>query len=416
MTKKIGGDHKRFRDVVSGRTRRQLKRLIKSGKIVRQRAKGGKMTIKIPRIDIPRFVHGSTGGGLGRGPGKEGDVIGRDPKGKGQGQGNKAGEEHEDGIQIALDMDDVLKFMKDELELPEMKPKPNETFEEIKVKYNDISKTGPDSLRHTKRTMIEALKRLAMTQDLEKLHHLPGSSVPMKLITPINSDRRYRQYTEIKIPSSNAVIFFARDCSASMDAYRCEIVSDMAWWIDIWIRQFYKKVERCYFIHDTMAEEVDEHKFYTYRQGGGTKCSSVFQEMAKQLESRFPPHAYNIYVFYFTDGENWYEDNPRLSKIVQEELGPHANLIGVTEVCPWDHEGLDTVKGFIDSEIKKGVLDKKVVTTVKIAPDSKDSKSPSYWGYAPSMEEEDRNNQIVDAIKQLLGKEKETATTGGWGI
>jgi len=71
IPKRIQEDHKRFRDVVSGRTRRELKRLIKSGAIVRQRPKGGKVTISIPQIDIPHFVHGDSGEGIGRGPGKK---------------------------------------------------------------------------------------------------------------------------------------------------------------------------------------------------------------------------------------------------------------------------------------------------------------------------------------------------------
>lgn len=404
MTKRIGEDHKRFRDVVSGRTRRQLRRLVKSGAIVRRRGKNGKMKISIPRIDIPHFVFGNTGEGLGRGPGKEGDVIGKDPE---QGQGQGAGEDHADGITITLDMEDVLRFMRDELELPEMKPKPNETFDEVKIKYNDISKIGPESLRHTRRTMLEAIKRLAITGDLDKPHYVPNSAVPIKLITPINSDRRYRQYREIKIPSSNAVIFFARDCSGSMDAYRCEIVSDMCWWIDTWIRQYYDRVERCYFIHDTLAEEVDEEKFYKYRQGGGTQCSSVFREMAKQLDNRFPPSAYNVYVFYFTDGDNWDNDNERMAKIIQEELSPHCNLIGITQVCPWGY-GDETVKGYVDNCLERRKLDPDVVVTAEVSDksDNDDSSRGFGWGYTPELSDEDRDTQIIDAIKRLLGKER----------
>ena len=123
--------------------------------------------------------------------------------------------------------------------------------------------------------MLQALKRMAAGGELDKLHYIPGFSDPVRLITPINSDRRYKQYTEIKVPASNAVIFFARDGSASMDQYKCDIVSDMSWWIDAWIRHFYERVERCYIWHDTVAQEVDEETFYRYRYGGGTKCSRI---------------------------------------------------------------------------------------------------------------------------------------------
>lgn len=404
MPKRIQEDHKKFRDVVSGRTRRELKRLIKSGSIVRQRPKGGKVTISIPQIDIPHFVFGDTGEGVGRGPGKDGDVIGRDPpRGK---DGTGAGDSPGEGIHITIDLDDVLKFMEEELRLPKMKPKPNETFEEVKIKYNDISRVGLNSLRHTRRTMKEALKRLAMCGKMDELQMIPGAAVPMKVIAPIKSDFRYRQYREIKIPASNAVIFFARDCSGSMDDYRCDIVSDMSWWLDCWIRKFYKRVDRCYFVHDTRATEVNEEQFYTYRYGGGTQCSSAFEAVADQLVNRYPPEKFNVYFFYFSDGDNWGGDNEKMIKIMKERLNAHiVNLIGVTQVCSWRYE--DSVKQHIDAAIKEGKLDN--VKTAYIGPEEKSSDSGDpfggSWGYAPDMSEEDRNGQIIEAIRTLLGSE-----------
>lgn len=409
MPKRIQEDHKKFRDVISGRTRRELKRLIKSGAIVRSRPRGGKMTISIPEIEIPHFVFGNTGNGVGRGPGKEGDVIGRDPQ---PGKGNQAGTDPGEGIDIQVDLDEVLKFMEEELKLPRMKPKPNETFEEIKIKYNDIAKTGPESLRHTRRTMLEALKRLAMTGDLDKLHMVPGSRIPHRLITPVNSDRRYRQYREIKIPSSNAVIFFARDCSGSMDDYRCDIVSDMAWWIDCWIRKFYKRVDRCYFVHDTVAKEVNEEQFYTYRYGGGTMCSSAFQAIADQLENRYPPEAYNVYIFYFSDGDNWGDDNEKMVKVIKEKLGPEIiNMIGISQICSWRYQ--DSVKQYIDNALGSGTLNKSYIRTAYVGPEEKaDDKGGfgfSNWGYKPDLTEEDRNEQIIEAIRKLLAEKEAMA-------
>jgi len=402
MPKRIKEDWKRFRDVVSGRTRRELKRLIKSGGIVRRRPKGGKMTVAIPEIDIPHFVHGDNGQGIGRGPGKEGDVVGRDPQpGK---PGSGAGEDPGEGIHINVDMDEILQFMQEELKLPRMQPKPNETFEEVKIKYNDISKTGITSLRHPRRTMVEAMKRLSMTGELDKLHMISGSRVPMKLITPINSDFRYRQYKEIKIPSSNAVIFFARDCSGSMDDFRCDIVSDMAWWIDCWIRKFYKRVNRCYFVHDTRAQEVSENDFYNYRFGGGTMCSSAFRAVADQLENRFPPEAFNVYLFYFSDGDNWGGDNQKMVEIIKNELGPdRINMIGISQICSWRYQ--DSVKQYIDEQIKSGTFGgNDYIRTAYVGPEEKtdDGNSFGNWGYAPDLSEEARNEQIISAIRRLL--------------
>jgi uncharacterized sporulation protein YeaH/YhbH (DUF444 family) len=76
MPRRIEEDHKHFRDVVSGRIRKALKKFIKSGQIVKNRGKNGKISITIPKIDIPHIVYGSGNEGIGRGQGKEGDVIG----------------------------------------------------------------------------------------------------------------------------------------------------------------------------------------------------------------------------------------------------------------------------------------------------------------------------------------------------
>ena len=396
MPKRIKEDWKHFRDVVSGRTNRELKRRIRSGAIVRERPKGGKFTATIPGIEQPHFVHGDPREGLGRGPGKEGDVVGRDPQ---QGQGSSgAGNDPGDGIHIQVDLEYILKLMGEDLKLPEMKPKPAEVFDEVKIRYNDISKVGPESLRHTRRTMLEALKRLACQGDLDKPKLLPGCPTPLRLITPISSDKRYRQYNEIKIPSSNAVIFFARDCSGSMDDYRCDIVSDTCWWLDCWIRQFYKRTDRCYFVHDTRAMEVDEEQFYSYRYGGGTQCSSAFRAIADQLENRYPPNKFNIYIFYFSDGDNWGDDNSKMAQIIRDELGPNvANLIGITQVCPWNED--NSVKEYMDNAIRENKLGNSVVRTAGIG-GSDDSDGDG--GVGEAMTPEERDTQVIKAIRTLL--------------
>jgi uncharacterized sporulation protein YeaH/YhbH (DUF444 family) len=296
MPRKIEEDHKDFRDVVSGRIRKALKKFVKSGSIFKNRGKNGKVSISIPRIDIPHIVYGENNSGVGRGNAKPGDVIGKDDP-KGQGKGKQAGQDEAEGIMINLDMEEVLKFMQDELSLPNLKPKEQECIDEVKIKYNNISLIGPESLRHTRRTMLQALKRLCSTGEIHKRHIVPGFKDPVSLITPINSDKRYRQYKEVKSPSSNALIIYARDGSGSMDQSKCDIVSDMAWWLDTWIRRFYKRTERMFIWHDVAAQEVSEDKFYKYRFGGGTLCSSALKLASKQFENRFPPNKWNIISF-----------------------------------------------------------------------------------------------------------------------
>ena len=400
MPRRIEEDHKRFRDVYSGRIRKDLQKRIKNGSIFRTRGDGKKINITIPKIDIPHIVYGNSGEGVGRGGGKPGDVVGKDDPGDGKGKG-KAGQGQSDGVTISIDLEDVLKFLQDELELPDLKPKPNQTYDEIKIKYNDISLQGPESLRHNRRTMQQAMKRMAASGELEKLHAIPGMKEPVKMIMPINSDRRYRRYKEIKVPSSNAVIFFARDGSASMDQTKCDIVSDMSWWIDLWIRQFYKRVERCYIWHDTEASEVDEKRFYKYRYGGGTTCSSALKLISKQMENRFPPEKWNVYVIYFTDGENWDNDNEVFSKIIKDQFTEDiVNFIGIAQILPWRYKG--SLKEYVDENVLMSENPPSNVVTTDIMSDSEDNVSS--WGPASEISEEERDVKIREAIIDLLGK------------
>lgn len=390
MVKRIHEDHKDFHDVYSGRKRKELKKFIKNGSIFRTRGKDGKIVFTIPRIDIPHIVYGDNNqGGIGRGPGESGETIGKDPQ---QGQGNKAGQESGEGIDIAVDLEDVLKVMKEELQLPDMKPKPNDTYEEVVKKYNNIALTGPESLRHNARTLKQSLKRQCADGSIEKLHQIPGFAHPIKLISPINSDKRYRQFNEVKVPSSNAVVIFARDGSASMDQYKCDIVSDISWWIDIWLRNFYKKVERVYAWHDTIAKEVDEQKFYKYRYGGGTTCSSVLRLVSKMFETRYNPSKWNIYFFYFTDGENWDGDNEIFVNLLKKDFDSKTvNMVGITQILAWNYQ--NSLKQFVDKSSFGNVRTSQV----------------SFHAHTMNgqLSEEDRNSQIKNVIIDLLGKTKQ---------
>ncbi len=391
MPRRIEEDHKDFRDVVSGRIRKELKKFIKTGQIFRQRAKNGKFALTIPRIDIPHIVFGNTGEGIGRGKGKKGQII---KKGNKKGDGPEAGRGSADGIIINIDMETILQFLQEELTLPNLLPKPSNTFEEERKRYNSLSKQGPRSLRHMRKTLQQTMKRHAASGNLggEK-RLLPGYFKPVRVFTLIKDDFRYRQYTIVKRPISNAVVFFARDGSASMDQYKCDIVSDMSWWIDVWIRRFYKRVERCYIWHDWTAQEVDEDKFYKYRFGGGTSCSSAMKLTAKQFENRFPPSKWNIYVFYFTDGENWRDDNAVFSQIIEEQMGPNVvNFVGITQVMAYNYD--NSLKKFMDDKVSAGVFSPEYLRTTAIGPDE---------GYAHSLPPDARDQQIKRAVKELLG-------------
>ncbi len=161
--------------------------------------------------------------------------------------------------------------------------------------------------------------------------------------------------------------------------------------------------------HDSQAMEVDEEKFYKYRYGGGTTCSSALKLIGKQFDNRFPPEKWNIYVFYFSDGENWNDDNEIFISSIQKELKP-CNLVGVTQILAWNYQG--SIKESVDNAIKEGRLDGDFVRTVSIGPEQKPEVPTSGW-LSPQLSDDDRNAQIMSGIKHLLGNNKELSVGDG---
>src|SRR5207245_4124927 len=89
MSLKIKQDHARFKEIVRGRIKQNLKKYIQKGEMVGKKGKDF-ITIPVPTIDIPHFRYGEKQqGGVGQGDGQPGDPLSpSDAEGTGQaGQG-----------------------------------------------------------------------------------------------------------------------------------------------------------------------------------------------------------------------------------------------------------------------------------------------------------------------------------------
>ena len=76
MVSRINKDQTRFRKIVRGRIKRDLKKYITHGEMIARKGKNI-VSIPLPQIDIPRlkYDHRQTGG-VGQGDGEEGTPIG----------------------------------------------------------------------------------------------------------------------------------------------------------------------------------------------------------------------------------------------------------------------------------------------------------------------------------------------------
>lgn len=295
MATKIDQDLSRFKKIVKGKIKKDLGKYVSSGELI---GKQGKklVSIPIPRIDIPHFKHGDNQkNGVGQGEGQVGDPVGQGEDGEGDPQqaGNKEGQHL---LEVDVSLDELVELLGEELELPNIQPKSSDKIDSIKNVYRGIRSSGPNSLRHNKRTYKQALKRQIMTG-----HYNDKNPV----VIPYKEDWRYKSYKSVPLPNNKAVIIYMMDVSGSMGNEQKEIVRLESFWIDSWLRKQYKGLEVRYIIHDAVAKEVDQDTFYYTRESGGTIISSAYKLCQRIIEQDYNPLEWNIYPFHFSDGDNW---------------------------------------------------------------------------------------------------------------
>ena len=319
MPTMIEQDHQRFRQIVKGRIRGDLRKFITRGELI---GKEGKHLISIPvhGIDVPHFRYGDNHAGVGAGEGEEGQAVGQ---GGGKSTGGDQPGQHL--LEVEVSLEELADILGEELRLPRIEPKGRKQITSERDKYSGIRRVGPESLKHFKRTYREALKRQIM---------LGLYNAKNPVVVPIKSDKRFRSWKEVLAPQSNAVIVYMMDVSGSMGDEQKELVRIEAFWIDTWLRRNYKGIESRYIVHDVTAREVDKATFYHLREDGGTKISSAFRCAKQLVEGRYDPAEWNIYLFHFSDGDNCSEADSRdCCRLLQEVLLPQVNLFGYCQVA-----------------------------------------------------------------------------------
>ena len=305
---KIDRDKTRFRQIVRGKIRENLKKYVTHGEMIGRKGKD-LVSIPLPQLDVPHFRYGQNGrGGVGQGDGEIGQPIARgDQDGDGAGQAGSEAGSHV--LEVEVPLDELAEMLGDELELPRIEPKGMANISQEKARYNSIRRVGPESLRHFKRTYVEALKRQIVEGAYN--HRRPH-------VVPIREDRRYRSWQTTMEPEANAAILYMMDVSGSMTDEQKQIVRTEAFWIDTWLKSQYDGIERRYIIHDALAKEVDEHTFYHTRESGGTRISSAYRVCAELIQKHYAPSEWNIYCFQFSDGDNWGEDSRGALQMLRE--------------------------------------------------------------------------------------------------
>ncbi|MFA6923173.1 MAG: DUF444 family protein [Bacteroidales bacterium] len=362
-------------------------RRIRIGKLVKP-GKGDKgKVVVVPSTTEPKFYHddsiteeNETGG---NGEGEEGEVIGEQQaqpqqgEGDAQGAGQGEGGDH-DMSQEAFDLGRVLT---EKFELPNLKDKGKKrSFSKYTYDLTDINR-GFGQVLDKKATLKKIIETNIQLGKIDGIKQFSGEDL---LASP--QDYVYRILSREKDFETQAVVFFLRDYSGSMQGKPTEVVTTQHLLIYSWLMfQYQNNVVTRFILHDTEAKEVPD--FYTYYRSqiaGGTRVAPAFQLVNKIVEEERLAKDYNIYVFHGTDGDDWDTDGKELLDAI-DKMTLYANRIGITVAKnSWSGENNTVVE--INFE-NSGILKEK----------------PQLVRIDGFSAEEGTEDRIIEGIKKLVG-------------
>ncbi len=338
-------------------------RRIRLGKLIKPTKDGKGQVIIVPSTTEPKFYHdnrisenpqdmGETGG---TGEEGEGEILGEQKVNhqQGDGEGSGAGEGGEESHDIAQEAFDLGKVLTEKFELPNLKDKGNKRSL-IKYHYDLTDKNkGFGQLLDKKATLkkiIETNIQLGRVDDIDNIK--PDNFI----INP--NDKIFRVLSKEKSFESQALVFFVRDYSGSMQGAPTEVVTSQHLMIYSWLMyQYQNRVETRYILHDTNAKEVPD--FYTYYRSqvaGGTQVAPAIELINSIIETENLYKNYNIYVFYGTDGDDWESNGEKMIEATNKLL-TYVNRFGITIAKnSWTTATQTTIEKYL---VKSGLLSEK---------------------------------------------------------
>ena len=304
---------KRVREAI----KQNLKELIAEETII---TSDGQKRVKIPvrYLDQYRFIfdRATNGRGVGQGPGSVGDVIANDDDGNAPGQ---AGDQPGQAIYEAeISLDELTHMMLEDLALPWLEQKQKDQVKTTTWRFEDIRKKGPLANLDRRRTLKQTLKRQAAK----------GKPKVGKIV---DDDLRFRVPEVHEEFQSNCAVYLLMDRSGSMTTEKKYITKSFFFWMVRFLQLKYRTVETIFIAHDTEAAIVPEKDFFTLSNSGGTMCSSAYALALDHITKRHPQTRWNNYVFHFSDGDNYADDNARCLNLIQDLLRVSA-MVGYGEV------------------------------------------------------------------------------------
>jgi len=339
-------DQLRHKEKVEEVIKQQLGDLIVDESII---LTDGKKSTKIPMRSLEEFrfrydFNKKNHTGQGTKKMVPGEIIGREnAKGKGTGQSGAGEEPGEDIYEAEVTYEDLANILFEELKLPNLDDKKRPLIAHDRPEFNDVRKQGLMANVDKKRTLLESIKRQALSRKQSKDAKLR--------ITP--EDLRFKTWETQPNFETNAVILAMMDTSGSMGQFEKYIARTFFFWMVRFLRLKYKNVEIRFLAHHTEAKEVTEEEFFSRGESGGTRCSSVYKYALDLIEKDYPPAHYNIYPVHFTDGDNIGSDNAKAMSLMQS-LVDVSQVVGYGEILRTHYSStlMSTLKRIVDSKLR----------------------------------------------------------------
>jgi len=328
----------------------------------------------------------------------EGDTIDKPSGGgggSGQGEASDSGE-GEDDFSFSLTREEFLDFFFDDLELPNLLKKSLKEIKRMKNKRSGYSNYGSPTNMDIRQTMKKSMaRRISLgrpkdehIEELEKeysdlesrsekteknikrMRFLEEEILKMKSrqfsvpwIDPV--DVKFKNYSPIPFPTSQAVMFALMDVSGSMGEREKDLAKRFFMLLYLFLERQYEKIDIVFIRHTQDAKEVDEEEFFNSKESGGTVVSSGLELMEKIIHDRYPTDIWNIYCAQASDGDNFSSDSSKCNSLMHDKILPITQYYAYIEIVSNRYSSRDTELWEVYKTIKekwKGVFEMKHIS------------------------------------------------------
>jgi uncharacterized sporulation protein YeaH/YhbH (DUF444 family) len=326
-------DWLRHDEKVRESVREHLPQIISGGDLINDGTRSVRVPVRMLEHYHFRLRQSDEARGVGQGQAEPGDVLA--PPTPGQGNEKSGGGREEGEVQFLLEIkiDDIVDWLWEEMELPNLKSRvgPSEDTDWVREGWD---RRGARSRLDRRRSMRELLKRR-------------GSSEEVPTFT--DEDLRFRQLARRQQPAVHAVVFFLLDVSGSMSDRDRKLAKTFFFWVVQGLRREYRSLETVFVAHTTDAWEFNEAEFFQVAATGGTVASTGFQKVREIIDARYSPARHNIYLFYASDGDNSVTDQADARRTLHS-IAADACYSGYVEVASGLARPLATETGRLFAE------------------------------------------------------------------